>query len=275
MSWLQSILYALISGMAEFLPVSSGAHQTILLNLFGQNQTPAALNFTIHLGALAAVYINCQNHLAALSRTQKLLHIPKHRRKRQPDTDLRAELQLFRNSSVLAVIMVLLTSLVSPVADKLYMLSLFLLINGTMLYITGRIAVGNKTAASMTRFDGLLIGVASGLGIVPGISRLGLGVSSGIIRGASAQNALNWGLLISIPVLLALCVADIVLMFTAGVVDFGFIMLLQCLVGALFAYLGAAVSIALLRFMAVKVGFSWFSYYNWGLALFAFLLYMI
>lgn len=275
MNWLESIIYALISGMAEFLPVSSSAHQSILQNLFGLSDSPAALNFTIHLGALAAVYIHCQNHLAALSRTQRILSIPKRRRKRQPDWELVADLRLFKSASALTVLMVILKYFVYDIIGKLHLVALLLLINGILLYITGRIAVGNKAAGSMTRFDGTLIGFASGLGIIPGFSRMGFGMSTGIIRGASPQNALSWSLLISIPALCALCIADIVLMFTAGVAGFGFMMLLQCLAGAIFAYIGAAVSIALLRFMAVKVGFSWFSYYCWGLALFAFLLFMI
>ena len=275
MNWLESIVYAIISGMAEFLPVSSVAHQTILLNLFGQTDIPAALNFTVHLGALAAVYINCQNHLAALSRTQKILSIPKRRRKRQPDWELVADLRLFRSASVLTVLMVFLQYFLSGLTGKLNYLAIFLLVNGIALYITGRIAIGNKNAGSMTGFDGILIGFTSGLGIIPGFSRLGLGATAGIVRGASPQNALSWTLLISIPALIALCVADIVLMFTGAISGFGFMMLLQCIVGAVFAFAGAHISISLLRFMAVKVGFSWFSYYNWGLALFAFLLFMI
>lgn len=127
----------------------------------------------------------------------------------------------------------------------------------------------------MNRLEGLLIGVASGLGIVPGVSRLGLGVCVGIMRGAAPQNALNWSFVLSVPILAALCVTDIILMFTAGVGSFGFLMLLQCLFSALFAYVGSTLAITLLRFMAVKVGFSWFSYYCWGVALFSFLLFMI
>ena len=71
MGWLETIIYALISGIAEFLPVSSVAHQSILLKLFGCTENMAALNFTVHLGALAALYISCQSHLAALGRTHR------------------------------------------------------------------------------------------------------------------------------------------------------------------------------------------------------------
>ena len=275
MNWLQSIIYALISGMAEFLPVSSSAHQSVLLTLFGQSEIPTALNFTVHLGALAAVYINCQNHLSALKRTQFLLSIPKQRRKRQPDSTLVSELRIFRTASIISVIIVLLATFILQANIKLNWLSVLLLINGLLLYLTGRISTGNKSSISMNRFDAALLGFTSGIGALPGLSRLGVGASAMVYRGASAKNVLNWCLLVSIPFLCALCICDVILMFMLGVVGFGFVAFLQCLLAAVFSYIGATLSITLLRFLAVKVGFSWFSYYCWGLALFAFLLYMI
>lgn len=275
MNWIQTIIYALISGMAEFLPVSSSAHQAILLTLFGQSNIPTALNFTVHLGALAAVYINCQNHLAAINRTQRLLAIPKKRRKRQADPELKADLRIFRTASILAATIVLVASVALNVVYKLNWLALLLCLNGLALYLTCRIATGNKTAISMNRFDSVLLGITSGLGIFSGLSRMGVGISAMIFRGASAKNALNWSLIISIPVLCALCIADVIAMFTIGVTGFGFIALLKCIFAAAISYIGATLAITLLRFMAVKVGFSWFSYYCWGLAFFSFLLYMI
>ena len=275
MNWLQSIIYALISGVAEFLPASSGAHQQILLSLFGQTDIPVALNFTVHLGALAAVYINCQNHFSAISRTQRLLAIPVRRRKRQVNPELRAQTRIFRSASFWVVVMAFISLFLHDFSKKLNYLAIFLLINGIVLYITGRVATGNKSAASMTRFDSILFGFLSGLGSIAGLSRTGLGISGMVVRGSSANNALNLSLLVSAPALCAFCICDVIAMFTVGVFGFGFITLLQCLVAAVFSYIGATLAIFALRFLAVRVGFSWFSYYCWGLAFFVFLLYMI
>ena len=275
MNWLQTIIYALISGMAEFLPVSSGAHQQILLELFGQTDIPTTLNFTVHLGALAAVYISCQNHLAAIGRTQKLLSIPKRRRKSQVNPELRADLRISRTGAIGAVVVAFIAFFLFEIGKKLNILAILLLFNGVILYSTSRVSTGNKTAACMTRFDSVIFGFTSALGIFSGLSRTGVGISAMVIRGASPRNSLNLALLVSIPVLCALCVLDIIAMFTIGVVGFGFIALLQCLFAAVISYVGATLAISLLRFMAVRIGFSWFSYYCWGLALFAFLLYMI
>lgn len=275
MGWLETILYALISGIAEFLPVSAVAHQSILLKLFGCTENMAALNFTVHLGALAALYINCQSHLAAFSRTQRILNIPKSRRKRQPDWELVSELRLFRSASAISVIAALATVFTYSLNRKLQFVALFLILNGLVLYLSGRVATGNKTAGNMTGFDGIFIGISSALCVLPGFSRLGCGITAGVVRGAAPAKALNWALLISVPTICALCVADVILMFTQGIAGFGFITFLQCIVGAVFSFFGTWVSILLLRFFSVKIGFSSFSFYSWGAGLFAFLLYMI
>lgn len=272
---IQSIVYALFSGFSEFLPISSDATQSILRNLFASGSNTVVLDFLIHLAALVAVYINCQNYIGAIARTRKLLQIPRRRRKREPDTRFSADYRLVRSALVPALILVLLRGVSATTLSQLYWVAAFLLVSGVVLYATGRIPIGNKTAGHMNRLDGFFFGVCSGLGIFPGISRLGLGVSYGVIRGASPQNALNWAFLVSVPVLIGLCISDIVLMFTLGIGSFGFLILLQCLLSAVFAYLGATLSIALVRFIANRSSLSWFSYICWGMAFFSFLLYMI
>ena len=49
MNWLQGIIYGLISGFAEFLPVSSHAHQRITLYLFGVEGRDPVLSFVVRL----------------------------------------------------------------------------------------------------------------------------------------------------------------------------------------------------------------------------------
>lgn len=275
MSWLESIIYAFISGITEFLPVSSHAHRAVLTQLFGASQNSHLLDLLIHIAVLTALSLSCRNLTSAMDRTNKLLRIPARRRKRQPDWQIVSDIRLIRSAAVPVLVLSLLFQIAFPVARQLHILALCLAVNGTLLYITGHIYIGNKTASAMNRFDSLLIGIASGAGIVPGISRVGAGVSVAVMRGAAPGQALNWSLVLSIPALAAMCVIDLILLFSTGIGTFGFMILLRYLVSALFAYIGAYLAVAILRFMAVKLGFSWFSYYSWGAALFAFVLYMI
>ena len=69
MSWLQSFIYGLISGLSEIVPVSAAAHQELLCKLFGQDRPDPLLNFLVHISVLIAIYVNCRNHINQLLRS--------------------------------------------------------------------------------------------------------------------------------------------------------------------------------------------------------------
>lgn len=275
MNWLESIIYAFISGLAEFLPVSSRAHQSIMRQLFGVSESTAVLDFLVHFAILLALFFICQSQLAAMRRTQKLLSIPPKRRKYQPDKEIAAMSRLVKTACIPVLIFTVFYVLADKVTSQLQIMAFCLLLNGVALYAVTHLRSGDKKASQLTSVDGLLIGFISGVGIIPGFSRVGLGLSISHMRGAAAKNAVDWALLISIPALIGLCIADLILMFSAGIGTFTFLMLIQYLVSAFAAYLGAYLSISLLHFLSVKVGFSWFSFYCWGLGLFSFILFML
>lgn len=274
-SWLESIIYAFISGVTEFLPVSSRAHQSMLRHLFSADANTSVLDFLIHFSVLLATVFFCQSQIALMRRTQKLLSVPPRRRKRQPGREATARYKLVRAAILPVLIFTVFYQIAYQVADHLQIMSFCLLINGVVLYITGVVRTGNKAASQMSRVDGPLIGFVSGLGIIPGFSRMGLGLSICHMRGASASDALDWLLLISIPALAGLCITDLIIMFTGGIGTFTFLLLIQYIVSAFAAYAGAYIAISLIRYMASKTGFTWFSLYCFGAALFSFILFMI
>ena len=85
MTWYQSLLFGLISGLTDILPVSAQAHKAILLKLFGESGEMPVMRLMIHLAALAALYLSCRNQIARIMRQRKLAKIPKRRRKRPLD----------------------------------------------------------------------------------------------------------------------------------------------------------------------------------------------
>ena len=81
LNWLQSLLFGLVSGLTDILPVSAQAHKAVLLKLFGISSEPVILRFTIHLAIFAGLYYCSQNHILRISRQLRLARIPKKRRK--------------------------------------------------------------------------------------------------------------------------------------------------------------------------------------------------
>ena len=60
LGWLESLLYGFVSGLADILPVSSRAHQILLLKCFGANRTSGLQDLLIHLAILGGLYFVCQ-----------------------------------------------------------------------------------------------------------------------------------------------------------------------------------------------------------------------
>ena len=80
MNLLESILYSLVTAAAEFLPVSTRAHQTILMNLFGGDSEPYLLQMFIHIAALIAVLVNSREMIIKINQTNQLLSLNARRR---------------------------------------------------------------------------------------------------------------------------------------------------------------------------------------------------
>ena len=70
MNWLQSLIYGLVSGITEFLPISSSAHQIILQKMFGQSGADPLQNLLVHLALLFALFTGGRSFIDHLRRQQ-------------------------------------------------------------------------------------------------------------------------------------------------------------------------------------------------------------
>ena len=273
-NWLETILYGIVSGLTEFMPVSSQAHQVMLRSLLGLDGVSHLLNLFIHIGMLAGLFIGFGNTISELYRQYKLGSGGRRRRKRNPDLQALYDIQFVRA----AIIPLLIGFFVYPTArkwtDTVPWTVVFLLLNGIILHVPMYLARGNKDSRSMTAIDGTLFGFASALSILPGISRIGVGSSFSVSRGADPQHAFKWSLLLSIPALIGWIGFDLYGIVSVGLAGADIVFLLQCMLGCGTALVGAVLSVKLVMAIVQNNGFVNFSYYCWGAALFIFILYL-
>ena len=274
MSWLESLIYGLISGIAEFLPISSQAHQKLLLHFFGEPNPDPVRDMLVHIALVLSVYSGCRSLIDQIRREQKQQNRSAAARIRNSRVIMDA--RLAKNATIPMIIGMLIFSYIFNTELSLLGTAGFLLINGLVLFAAGRMMQGNKDVRSMTYWDSLLMGVSAGFSAFPGVSRIACTTSVSISRGAQRQNALNWALLLSIPALIALGCLDVLKIFSGGYENRSFWgNFLGYILSALSAYFGGIYSIKLVSFLVVNVGFSGFSYYCWGASLFSFLMYLI
>ena len=272
LTWYESILYGLISGLTDILPVSAQAHEMLLLKFFGTGNAPGLLRLLIHLGILGALYYYCMPHITKMLRAKSLSRIPKRRRKRPLDTKSLMDLSLWKTMGIPVILGILLYNKTAFMRERLSLMAILLFVNGMVLYIPQFLPGSNKDSRSLSRVEGLLMGLGGAASILPGISAMGTGLSVGSVCGVDRKYCLNMVMLMNMVVMAALAVTDVLSIASNGIGSFSFGLLISYILAAVFGFLGAALGIRFMRRLAADKGYAIFAYYCWGIALFTFIL---
>lgn len=201
--------------------------------------------------------------------------IPARKRKRQPDPVSIMEFRFLRTAVIPAVLVMLLSGLLLSLSRKLWVLALLTFLNGVLLYAPQFFRSGNKEAPTSSGLDAVVTGLGVSVMVMPGFSGVAGGLSFGSILGLDRQFSLRMSLLLLIPVMLAALLFDCITAAAVGIAGVSAGLVLCWILAAGAAFLGGMLGIFLVRFLAVKAGFSGFSYYCWGVAMFVFALYLM
>ena len=271
--WLHSLAFGLFSGFAEFLPISADAHQYLFSCVTGAGNELLGFRLICHISVLVVLFFSCRPQLSRLSRERRIAAAPAKRRRRQPDKLALLDLRVLRTTAVPMLLAFILFAKTQLLSQKLWELALLWAGNGLILFLPQFFRSGNKTSQGMSAVDSLLIGLCGAVAVIPGISRIGALISGGRIRGGDGRYTVDIALLLCIPALIILIGFDIYAIYLAESV-MSFDLLVYYILAATASCAGAYFGILLLRFLAVKTGFSGFAYYCWGAALLTFALYL-
>lgn len=275
MRFLESIIYGLISGLAEFLPVSTQAHQVLCMQLFGATQREPLRDLFVHIALMAALMHAGRSLFDRLRREKKLSQRAGRGNLRQATAKSLLDLRLVRTAALPMMVLSLIYLATSKLEASPALVSIFLILNGVILIIPEYMRHGNKDARSISGAEAVLIGVASGLSAFPGFSRVAGCVSVSTACGADRQNSVNWALMLTVPALGLWMGFDLINLIVIGLNGLTFLVFLGYLLSAITAYISGYFGVLMFRFLAEKAGFSAFAYYSWGAALFMFILYLI
>ena len=275
LNWLQSILFGLVSGAADIIPVSGQAHRLLLLKFFGVNQLPNLLALLLHLSVAAALYLSSQGQFVRMNRARALARIPKKKRKRPLDTRSMMDWSLIKTMLVPTVIGLLLNSRVRGWSVNMFLIAGMLFINGLILYIPQFLPTSNRDSRTLTRLEGVLMGLGAGASVLPGISTVGIMVSIASVCGIERLYGLNMTFIVKLFFLMGLMVYDLLAIITDGLGGLTVMLLVQYLFTGLLSFGASMFAIRLLRRLAPEHGFHTFGVYCWGLALFTFILNLV
>ncbi len=203
MTYTQALLLGLVQGLTEFLPVSSSGHLLILRNLMGLGDVPVLFDILLHVATLVVVVVMFRRKIGELLASLFRWLI---RRGREEDQ---------RNMKLIGVLLiaVFFTALLGLFIDSLEvgksprLVFPLYLVTALILWFTRRAPEG-RDYRDLGLLDGLIFGLAQGIGVLPGISRSGITISAGLYRKMNRDAAAELSFLISIPAILGALILD-------------------------------------------------------------------
>lgn len=261
-----AVLLGLIQGVAEFLPISSSGHLSILQNLFGLSTAESGHIFfdvLLHLGTLVSVCVVYWKDIREMIwDCLDLVYVLRY-----PGMTIAEQLPGARLALMLVVATLPLFAVVflNDYIEQLYYHNIFigtaLVLTGTMLFISNKLLVGRKNARTMRVQDAFLIGLCQAVATIPGLSRSGTTITAGVAVGLEREFAVKFSFLMSIPAILGANIISLLKAFEYGVDPQN---VPAYLVGTAVAMVVGVLSISLLKYITRKGGFGKFCYYCWG-----------
>ncbi|MBQ0005762.1 MAG: undecaprenyl-diphosphate phosphatase [Clostridiales bacterium] len=203
MSYLHAIILGLAQGLAEFLPISSSGHLTILQHFFGiEGDSVVIFTILMHVGTLAAVFIIYWADIWALIKELfltiwDLIRFKGLKLKERPVRKL--GVMIIIASIPTAIIGLGFQDMFEGFYETLLPTGIGLIITGIILWIAENPRKQGKGIEQMTWAHAVIIGTLQGVAITPGISSSGSTLFGGLITGLDRAFAVEFAFLISIP----------------------------------------------------------------------------
>ena len=260
-----AVLLGFVQGVAEFLPISSSGHLTLLQHFSQMEEVDNLYNILLHFATLIAVCVVYRKDIAEMIleffRGASALCTRRGARETARPPEARRLVLMVIVGTLPLLVVLPIEAQVESLGNSPAAVALMLLVTGCVLFLSDRLARGVKTARTATVKDALLVGVAQGVATIPGLSRSGTTISAGMMLGFDRKFAVRFSFLMSIPAILGANILSIKDAVDAGIIWADVpVYLVGVAVAAVVGYL----CIRLLKMVAEKGKFGFFAYYCWA-----------
>ena len=245
----EAIFLGMVQGLTEFLPVSSSGHLVISQYFLGVKEPGVTFEVLVHFGTLFSViwvfWKDITNLFLGFSR----------------------QMQQRKLMALLAISIIptgLMGVFLGPFFKGLYenvtAVGFMLLVTGLILWLIERLPVGTKNIKKMGVSDALLISLAQGFAIIPGISRSGSTITAALARNLDMETAVRFSFLMSLPVIFGATIMEARDIFSAGSEH---IYIIPYAIATVTAFFAGIVAIKTFIKLLKARKFRYFSYYCW------------
>ncbi|MDP3984375.1 MAG: undecaprenyl-diphosphate phosphatase [Acidimicrobiia bacterium] len=229
---LEAIVWGVVQGITEFLPVSSDGHLVLVPAFLGIDGPDLTISAVLHLGTLLAVITYFRRELWSLTRFRS-------------DPAARRLLILLIIATLPAFLALLVRDQVEELQTSITATAVFLIVSGLVLVVASRFRSGHRRLEDAAPIDALTIGFVQVFAILPGLSRSGVTITTALARGFDRVEAARFSFLLGVP-----AVAGAGLLELANLADGGGIKATTLVGVAVAAVTGYAAISFLLRMLA-------------------------
>ena len=197
MAWFQAIILGLVQGLTEFIPISSSAHISIVGQLLPNDQDPgSAFTAVTQLGTeLAVLLFFWRDIVRIISRWFGSLF----GRVDKSDPDARMGWFIIIGSIPIGILGLLLQDYIDTEFRSLWITATMLIVFGVFLAIADRIGREQLEIKDLTVKHGIFYGLGQALALIPGVSRSGGTIMTGLFMGYTRETATRYSFLLAIP----------------------------------------------------------------------------
>ena len=194
MTLLQAIILGIVQGITEFFPVSSSGHLVIAQAIFGIKETMLAFDIFLHFGTLVSIAIFFHRDIIDLFVST-------------------ASVAPRRSTLVCLIVATIPTAMIGflfkDMVENLFgspkLVGAMLLVTGAWLFFASHRSKKIKQPSKLNFLNSIIIGIAQGIAVVPGISRSGATIGAGLATGLEREAAFKFSFLLAIPAVAGAC----------------------------------------------------------------------
>ncbi len=207
LDFIQSILMGIVQGLSEFLPISSSAHLVFTSNFYKvfkgieevhHSNQEIFTDIMLHLGTLIAVLIFFRKEIFEIIKA--LYYGLKN--KEYSSLDFKLGVYIILGTIITVVIAYPLNEIAGGLVFRPEIVGILLVGTGFLLLFSEYKAKKILEKKELSLRNSILIAIAQGLAALPGFSRSGLTIATGLLSGMDRSVAARYSFLLSIPIIL-------------------------------------------------------------------------
>ncbi len=244
-------LLGLVQGVCEFLPVSSSGHLVLLSSIFGIEDS-LFVSIILHVATLLAVLVVFRKDVLNMIRHPFSLE----------------SMNIYIATIPTCLIVLILMPLVNLSFSGSF-LAISFLISAFLLMFSEKFCKNKVFKNNNLRYkNALIMGIAQGLAVFPGISRSGTTISAGLLSGASKEECAKFSFLMSVPIIILSLLMEIYEIGCGG--TYISVNTIGLILAFIIAFVVGILSIKLMIKLTQKLDFKIFSVYLIALAILTF-----